>query len=521
MSYPHIPLLVYIEPTTLSPNTWSAARPIAHPIAHPIVAANMAMLTFIHHAPLTTTSNRLVFYPHSTFVRPLHPRVTIPAPVATARLSLTQPPKQPSTPDTQTNPRRNPIRFGPIASVTTAIAAAFLPFLPAPAKSAQLYSAHSYPTAQLSAHSLSTHRPSSSPLIRLTPRTQHNSASLATAVPAPSSLNFSSLKVLLPKKADTGLYKLLKSALLLGIATSIIIAITISVFWIIQDSLVYKPTKEWRGTPKHAGMPYYDDVNYCTIDGAEISGWFIKQPPERYQNSRTLIYFHGTDKNASFRLKKVIGLYNHCQCNILLLSYRGYGLSTGKPNERGVRIDAESAYRYLKRRGDVNVAPGGNLWVYGESLGGAVAIYFSKVYQNCINALILENTFTSLLDMIKLEFPILGVFRYLSRNRWQSKKRIGDLRIPLLFLSGLRDSYIPPAMMKKMHSLATSSPLKEFVEFERGTHNRTWTADGFYESVARFMDRVDSSKANGPPLEPAELSASGGGKEDTGRYAAT
>lgn len=266
-------------------------------------------------------------------------------------------------------------------------------------------------------------------------------------------------------------------------------------------------------------MPYFDDVNYCTTDGVEISGWFIRQPPELFDSARTLLYFHGTDKNASFRLKKVIGFYEQCECNILLLSYRGYGLSTGKPNERGVRIDAESAYDYLVSRGDVNVGPGGNLWVYGESLGGAVAIHFSNVYQHCINALILENTFTSLLDMIKLEFPMLGIFRYLSRNRWQSKKRIGDLSIPLLFLSGLKDSYIPPQMMKQMHQLASKSPHKEFVEFEKGTHNRTWTLDGFYESVARFMDRVESQGRDAKVLQNCRGSVTPRGIDDGNRIA--
>lgn len=300
------------------------------------------------------------------------------------------------------------------------------------------------------------------------------------------------LSPVLPQEAYPTVKVVLKALLFAGVAMGFITAVTIAVFWVIQDSLVYKPTKVWRGSPRASGMPYFDDVNYCTTDGVEITGWFIRQPPGAFENARTLLYFHGTDKNASFRLKKVLGFYEQCKCNVLLLSYRGYGLSTGKPNERGVRIDAESAYDYLMSRGDINVGPGGKLWVYGESLGGAVAIHFSNVYQHCINALILENTFTSLLDMIKLEFPILGVFRYLSRNRWQSKKRIGDLSIPLLFLSGLQDRYIPPQMMKQMHHLATNSPLKEFVEFEKGTHNRTWTLEGFYEAVSRFMDRVES-----------------------------
>lgn len=311
---------------------------------------------------------------------------------------------------------------------------------------------------------------------------------------------------------------------------------------VIQDSLVYKPTRVWRGNPAASGMPNYDDVDYTTRDGVNIKGWFIRQPlpNDQFSESRTLIYFHGTDKNASFRLAKVIGLYETCKCNILLVSYRGYGLSTGRPNERGMRIDAESAYDYLQSRGDVNVGPGGNLWVYGESLGGAVAIHFSKMYQHCINALILENTFTSLLDMIKLEIPFLGVFRHLSWNRWQSKKRIGDLSIPLLFLSGLKDAYIPPRMMKQMHGLATKSPLKEFVEFKNGTHNRTWTSQGFYESIASFMDRVDNevgsltsehslaspSSSSAQPSANSQqqqqqqhIASTSGGTDDTGRVA--
>ncbi len=255
---------------------------------------------------------------------------------------------------------------------------------------------------------------------------------------------------------------------------------------------MYKPTRVWRGNPKSSGMPYYDDVRYVTSDGVEITGWFIKQPGDAYLNARTLIYFHGTDKNASFRLKKVVGFYEACRCNVLLLSYRGYGLSSGHPNERGMKLDAESALHYLVSRGDVDVTPGGSrLWVYGESLGGAVALHFTEVFQSRVNALILENTFTSLLDMIKLEFPILGVFRYLSRNRWTSNRRITRICVPILFLSGLRDSYIPPAMMKRMHALASKAPFREFVEFENGTHNRTWTMDGFYSAVAKFMGRVE------------------------------
>lgn len=302
---------------------------------------------------------------------------------------------------------------------------------------------------------------------------------------------------LLPTRADPLVQTVLKSAFIVALVALVVTLAVISIMFAFQDAIVYKPTRVWRGNPASSGMPHYDDVRYTTRDGVQITGWFIRQPEDQFKSARTLIYFHGRDKNASFRLGKVIGLYDQCRCNILLISYRGFGRSTGKPNERGMRIDADGAYHYLASRGDVDVGPGGNLWVYGESLGGAVAVYFSKLYQDRINALILENTFTSLLDMAKVEFPMLGVLRYLSLNRWQSKKRIGDLRIPLLFLSGLKDAYIPPKMMRQMHALAVSSPLKEFVEFENGTHNRTWNSPGFFESIAAFMDRVEDQVLHG------------------------
>jgi abhydrolase domain-containing protein 13 len=321
------------------------------------------------------------------------------------------------------------------------------------------------------------------------------------------------VRQVLPRKADPALHFALKCALLAGLASSVVICITIAVFWVIQDSLVYKPTSVWRGNPKSWDMPYYEDVSFCTLDNVEITGWFIKQPSETYRNARTLIYFHGTDKNASFRLKKVVGFYETCKCNILLLSYRGYGVSTGKPNEKGFCIDAESALDYLHSRGDVDVSPGGQLWVFGESLGGAVAIHFTTKYEKHVNALILENTFTSLLDMIKLEFPMLGIFRFLSRNRWQSKKRIGKLGIPILFLSGKRDSYIPPMMMRQMYDLAENSQIREFVEFDEGTHNRTWTLDGFYQSIGAFMDRVESLSPHKPAMPDSFSERSGDGTE--------
>ena len=41
-----------------------------------------------------------------------------------------------------------------------------------------------------------------------------------------------------------------------------------------------------------------------------------------------------------FRMENLTGLYNFTKFNIFILSYRGYGHSTGTPNEEGLMLDA-------------------------------------------------------------------------------------------------------------------------------------------------------------------------------------
>jgi len=86
-------------------------------------------------------------------------------------------------------------------------------------------------------------------------------------------------------------------------------------------------------------------------------------------NTPTIIYFHGNAGNISHRLHTVKDLYKHVKCNILLVSYRGYGQSEGSPSEHGLICDAEAALNFIYERKDINHD---KVFVFGRSLGGAV-----------------------------------------------------------------------------------------------------------------------------------------------------
>eukprot|EP01027_Heterolobosea_sp_BB2_P016102 GEZU01022965.1.p1 GENE.GEZU01022965.1~~GEZU01022965.1.p1 ORF type:complete len:186 (-),score=33.34 GEZU01022965.1:6-563(-) len=123
--------------------------------------------------------------------------------------------------------------------------------------------------------------------------------------------------------------------------------------------------------PSRFNLPF-EDIWLRTKDGVKIHCWFIKQQHENAHNAPTIIYFHGNAGNISHRLPHVKNLFNATGCNILQVSYRGYGMSEGEPTEQGLKYDADAALDYLRyERKDINP---NQIFLLGRSLGGAVTL---------------------------------------------------------------------------------------------------------------------------------------------------
>jgi len=245
--------------------------------------------------------------------------------------------------------------------------------------------------------------------------------------------------------------------------------------------------------PSRYNLPF-EDVYLTTRDNVRIHAWFIRYRHakgydlmEAYVNTPTIIYFHGNAGNISHRLHTVKDLYKHVKCNILLVSYRGYGQSEGSPSEHGLICDAEAALNFIYERKDINHD---KVFVFGRSLGGAVALRLATLHSNKIKGVIVENTFTSVPDMIDVVLPYLKYFKFLSRNKWRNIDRIKELKsnFPIMFVSGMQDELVPPHMMQTLIDNCSSND-KTVVRFEDGTHNNTWMCLGYYRAIAKFIYR--------------------------------
>jgi fermentation-respiration switch protein FrsA (DUF1100 family) len=171
------------------------------------------------------------------------------------------------------------------------------------------------------------------------------------------------------------------------------------------------------------------DIQLDAADDVRIHAWWI---PGQDTGLVTL-YLHGNGGNLSHR-------YSHFReiaaagSAILALDYRGYGKSSGEPTEKGLYRDAETAYSYLLKTG---YRPE-QIILHGESLGTAVAVDLAS--RRPCAALVLEAPFTSAKDVAQTVLPVIGPLLIWG---FDSRRKIGRVRVPILFIQGDRDEIIP------------------------------------------------------------------------------
>ncbi|KAJ6791427.1 protein bem46-like [Iris pallida] len=291
-------------------------------------------------------------------------------------------------------------------------------------------------------------------------------------------------------------------SLVLYVAAAAAVA-AISLLVALQDRLVYVPAppglpKAYALTPARLRLDY-EDVWLRSADGVRLHAWFIKLFPSC--EGPTILFFQENAGNIAHRLEFVRIMLQRLHCNVFMLSYRGYGASDGYPSQHGIIKDAQAALDHLAERNDIDTS---RIIVFGRSLGGAVGSALAKNNPDKVSSLILENTFTSILDMAGVILPSLKWFigssgttgpkllNFLVRSPWSSVDIIGQIKQPILFLSGLRDEMVPPSHMQILHAKAVRQNRRcLFVDFPSGMHMDTWLSDGdrYWRTIQLFLDR--------------------------------
>jgi fermentation-respiration switch protein FrsA (DUF1100 family) len=246
-----------------------------------------------------------------------------------------------------------------------------------------------------------------------------------------------------------------------------------------ESRLIYAPgtARVLTPPPRELGLPV-ERVAIRADDGVTLVAWVIRS---EHSSDPWLLICHGNGGNISEagRPFHYAGLRD-LGLNLLAFDYRGYGESEGKPTEPGLYRDAEAAYRYLRDSLGVDTD---RIVIFGHSLGSAVAVELAGLVP--ASGLILDGALTSVTDRGQELYPFVPV-RWIAGSRYASIEKIGNLRLPKLFLHAKQDEVIPIAHGRRLFEAAP--PPKEFVALE-GSHGDAFDVDSatYYGAIRTFL----------------------------------
>ena len=217
-----------------------------------------------------------------------------------------------------------------------------------------------------------------------------------------------------------------------------------------------KPNK-----PEDYALNNIKELKIQTSDGVSLLAWYSKPKP----NLPLLVYFHGNSLDIGERAYRIKRYINN-GWGVLLLAWRGYSGNLGKPTEKNLYIDGESAIKWIIDNLNFDYE---NLIIYGESLGCAVAVELGTRYK--FKSIILESPFTSITDIAQKRYKIYPV-RYLVLDKFDNYSKIDKILSPILIISGKKDEVIPHSHSKKLFLKANNPKKNLFID--EAMHNNLY-----------------------------------------------
>lgn len=235
----------------------------------------------------------------------------------------------------------------------------------------------------------------------------------------------------------------------LGLACALAVALT-GCAGIVRDR-IYQPSDV-------VAVPAWQErapvaVSVRTADGLELGG-LLWEPvaPQR----DIIVYFHGNGGSLYRDALRAEPLAAGGR-GVLMTSYRGFSGIPGRPTEAGLASDAQAFTDFARSR----LPTGGKLYLFGHSLGGAVAL--AEAERRPVDGIATLGAFTRLADAAP------PVVRGILPDRYDNLARIARPGPPVTLFHGTDDAIIPYAHGERL--AAAGGARARLVPLDGGGHH--------------------------------------------------
>lgn len=243
--------------------------------------------------------------------------------------------------------------------------------------------------------------------------------------------------------------------------------------------MTFRPSRMSAAQMKQAPVGA-ETVWFTSADGTRLNGWYFASQSK--PDTATIVFFHGNGGNISNVAWMGQRFAKH-GFNVLLFDYRGYGASEGEASlESDLYADGDAAVAFLMKEKAARLE---QIVLYGHSLGTAVVADVAS--RGNYGAVVLESGFSSASSVANTALPWLpGFLHFLGKNRFESGRKLAQVRAPVLITHGDPDHTIPTSEAQLLFA-AANQPKKLLIVPGAGHVVFGSAGERYLDQVEQFM----------------------------------
>ncbi|MEM8782182.1 MAG: alpha/beta hydrolase [Planctomycetota bacterium] len=260
-----------------------------------------------------------------------------------------------------------------------------------------------------------------------------------------------------------------------------------------ERSILYP--SQYRPAPPPVNLP--DTARQLTVEheqGRTHAHLYLGAGVDAESPGPLVIYSHGNGEFIEDYFPTGLPGYGAMGISVLLVEYRGTGLSDGKPTKDGIHADHVAFFDLAASLPEVDPR---RIVLHGRSMGGGIVASLAQERPGA--ALVLESTYSSIADFAARLF----IPRFIVKDNWDVTETLRTYPGPVFMQHSERDEVIPFSMTEKNRAARPAElPPITFVSYDLG-HNDPMPPAFFADVEAFFREHgVLASESEPEPDRP-------------------